>query len=159
MTINVIKKSFLILLLLVATACQQQMEPSVENINAIFQTQDFQIKFMLENDKEYRMGFLNNEMAFFSDAPTYRKELSYDDVRLINTFVETRFRESELQQGLESKFETEKDTVSGVKIQSQSQIEIYNDARKVVFSTTPMRKEFEQLLTQLELPHVPTNKK
>ena len=135
-------KKVLILLLILTTSCQQQLEPSVENINSIFATQDFQIRFTLESGDEYRMGFLNNEMAYFSPEETVRRELSYEDVRLINTFVGERFRESELE--LESE---------------NNKIEIYNDTEKVIFKTPDFTAEFEELLSKLKLPYVPTEKK
>jgi hypothetical protein len=95
----------------------------------------------MEHGTVYRMGFLNNEIAFFSAQKTLRKELSYDDVRLINTFVGDRFRESEIATN------------------TAGRIEIYNDTNKVVFSSTDYSVEFEKLLLKLELPYVSTEKK
>jgi len=139
------KKLLLLLSLILAASCQQELAPSVEHINSIFATQDFQIKFTVENGEEYRMGFLNNDIAYFSPQETVRRELSYDDVRLINTFVGDRFRESDTQT------ETEKSL--------NSTIEIYNDSKKVVFKTQNYREEFEELLLKLKLPYVSTTKK
>jgi hypothetical protein len=115
----------------------------MDNINSIFKTQDFGIRFTLESGDEYWMGFLNNDISYFSPQETIRRELSYDDVRLINTFVGERFRES--------KTKTEKSL--------NSTIEIYNDTRKVFFNTPHFTAEFEQLLSQLKLPYVSTEKK
>jgi hypothetical protein len=129
-----------------AISCQREMEPTIANINSIYDTQDFQIKFEMNGGEVYRMGFLNNDMAFFSPAQTLRRELSYDDVRLINTFVEARFRESVIK--LKSESQPERD-----------QVEIYNDSKRVVFQTPEYRTEFESLLTQLNLPYVPIKKK
>ena len=150
------KKLFLLLTLIIATSCQQQLEPSVANINSIFETQDFQIRFTVENGGVYRMGFLNNEIAYFSEQGTVRRELSYDDVRLINTFVQNRYRNSEieLEPEHESEHESEKDAAA-----ERSQIEIYNDSKKVVFQTPDYRAKFEELLTKLKLPYVSTEKK
>lgn len=135
------KSLFLILILATTVSCQQDLEPSVKNINSIFKTQDFTIRFELENDEIYRMGFLNNQISYFSPQETVRRELSYDDVVLINTFVGDRFRESEKSTN------------------NPAQIEIYNDSKKVVFITPDYRSELENLLTQLKLPYVPTAKK
>jgi hypothetical protein len=136
------KKLALLLLLTAIVSCQQEVEPSVDNINSVFKTQDFGIRFTMESGVEYRMGFLNNDISYFSPQETIRRELSYDDVRLINTFVGERFRESELE--LESK---------------NSSIEIYNDTKKVIFNTPDFTAEFEELLLKLKLPYVSTEKK
>jgi hypothetical protein len=121
----------------------------MDNINSVFETQDFGIRFTLESGDEYRMGFLNNDISYFSPQETIRRELSYDNVRLVNTFVELRFRESKTETETETK--TEKSL--------NSTIEIYNDTRKVVFNTPHFTAEFEQLLSQLKLPYVSTEKK
>jgi hypothetical protein len=143
------KKLALLLLLTAIVSCQQELEPSVNNINSVFETQDFGIRFTLESGDEYRMGFLNNDISYFSPQETIRRELSYDDVRLINTFVADRFRESE----------SETETETGTEKNLNSSIEIYNDTRKVVFNTPHFTAEFEQLLSQLKLPYVSTEKK
>ena len=135
------KKLLLLFVIMTGASCQQQMEPTVENINQIFQTYDFQIKFHINNGQEYRMGFLNNEIAYFSPQETVRRELSYDDVRLINTFVQYRFRES------------------GTAPTTPHKIEIYNDSKSVAFNTMNYQKDFEQLLNKLNLPYVPTTQK
>ncbi len=145
------KKLFLLLFLLAATSCQKTLEPDVENINSIFATQDFQIKFAMGNGDEYRMGFLNNEIAYFSPQETMRRELSYDDVRLINTFVQNCYRDSETELELEPENE--------MQMSNSSTIEIYNDSKKVVFTTGNYHSEFEQLLTKLNLPYVSTTPK
>lgn len=141
------KNLFLILPLFLIVSCQKDLEPSMDNINSVFETQDFGIRFTLESGDEYRMGFLNNDISYFSPQETIRRELSYDNVRLVNTFVELRFRES--------KTETETKTEKSL----NSTIEIYNDTRKVVFNTPHFTAEFEQLLSQLKLPYVSTEKK
>lgn len=145
-------RNLALLILLMATAsCQQEVEPSVDNINSIFATQDFQIRFTMENGDEYRMGFLNNDINYFSPQETIRRELSYDDVRLINTFVGERFRTSTALSMNSSETQTEKDL--------NSSIEIYNDTKKVIFNSPDFTAEFEELLLKLKLPYVPTAKK
>ncbi|WP_194851651.1 hypothetical protein [Nonlabens antarcticus] len=143
------KNLFLLLPLLLIISCQKELEPSIPNINSIFDTQDFNIRFMMKNGTEYRMGFLNNEIAFFSPQETLRRELSYDDVVLINTFVGDRFRTSAaLSMNSSEKAHN-----------NAGQIEIYNDSKKVVFSSPDYSAGFEQLLIKLKLPYVSTKKK
>ncbi|BAO54911.1 hypothetical protein [Nonlabens marinus] len=151
-------KKILILILILTTSCQQELDPSAANINSIFETQDFQIRFTLENGSEYRMGFLNNEMAFFSPTETVRRELSYDDVRLINTFVQNRYRASEDK----IRFQPQVDAVNPAmteRSQNHSRIEIYNDTKKVTLTTPDATASFQELLSKLELPYVSTEKK
>ena len=114
-----------------------------------FETQDFQIRYTLENGDEYRMGFLNNDMAFFNPNETIRRELSYEDVRLINTFVASTTL-SHLQTG---------DNTTVTERSRGYQIEIYNDSKKVTVETNDYQNEFEILLTKLNLPYVSTTTK
>ncbi|KQC32423.1 hypothetical protein AAU57_03080 [Nonlabens sp. YIK11] len=149
------KKLVLFLSVILTVSCQQELEPNVENINSIFDTQDFQIRFTLANGDEYRMGFLNNEMAFFSPKETIRRELSYEDARLINTFVA-----SATLSYLETVKKSNDKNATAERSRSQSnRIEIYNDSKKVVFETPDYDADFEELLTQLKLPYVSTEKK
>jgi hypothetical protein len=106
------KKLTLLTLLTATLSCRQEIKPSVDNINSVFETQDFGIRFTMESGDEYRMGFLNNDISYFSNQATIRSELSYDDVRLINTFVGDRFRESEIPTN------------------TAGRIEFYNDSKK-----------------------------
>lgn len=95
------------------------------------------------------MGFLNNEIAFFSPNETIRRELSYEDVRLINTFVASTTL-SYLQTG---------DNTTVTELSRGYQIEIYNDSKKVTVETDDYQNEFEILLTKLNLPYVSTTTK
>lgn len=74
---------FLLLLLL---SCS--LPPTVENVNKIFESQDFTLAFIKQNVAEQSLSFANGVMVYKSDQPTYRREVTYDEVVLINDFIQ-----------------------------------------------------------------------
>ncbi|AZQ43078.1 hypothetical protein [Nonlabens ponticola] len=135
------KKILPLLVFLLLLSCQKELAATSENINAVFDTQDFSIRYVILENEEHRMSFMNNVMAYFGPEETIRKELSYDEAILINTFVQDRFQ---------NRNQTAAKT---------DQLIIYNDTKKVVFETAAFEKEFETLLQQLDIPYVSAKKK
>jgi hypothetical protein len=132
--------TFIISVLLLC-ACQQEVDPTIENINAIFQTKDFSIEFIVEENRSHRLSFRDDFMSYFSNAATQRKTISYHEAALVNTFVQNKF--------------SKQDTT----ISATQQLLIYNDTKKVILNVPDYEQELKVLLEQLKLNYVPTQKK
>jgi len=74
---------FLILLI----SCARAVEPTVENINKIFASQDFSFEFHELGKAKKSISFREDYLVYKSDASTIRREITYDEVVLINNFI------------------------------------------------------------------------
>jgi hypothetical protein len=113
----------------------------MENINSIFETKDFSIEYDIADHSSHRFSFRDDYVSYFSDQPTQRKDISYDEATLVNNFVQKLFNRRESNE------------------LSQRQLIIYNDSKKIILNVPDADAELEQLLDQLQLPYVPTKKK
>ena len=68
--------------------CARNVEPTPENINKIFSSKDFTFEFHKANGKKQSISFRNDYLVYKSDKPTLRREISYDEVVLINDFIQ-----------------------------------------------------------------------
>ncbi|MBW1294001.1 hypothetical protein [Aquimarina litoralis] len=69
-------------------SCAKQVEPTVENINKIFASQDFTFEFHKSGESKKSISFRNDYLVYKSDQPTFRREITYDEVLLINDFIQ-----------------------------------------------------------------------
>ena len=75
--------------LLFAVGCARRLEPTVENINKIFTSKDFTFEFHTMNEKCTSLSFRNDYLVYKTDSsPIYRREITYDEVLLINDFIQ-----------------------------------------------------------------------
>ncbi len=76
------------LTLFLAMSCARNVEPTAENINKIFASKDFTFEFTTANGMKRSLSFRNDYLVYKSDHPTFRREVSYDEVVLINDFIQ-----------------------------------------------------------------------
>lgn len=139
----------IIFLLLLTTSCQQEVEPTIENINSIFETKDFSVE-MFYNDKSYRLSFRDDFMTYVSPKETQRKTISYDEAALVNAYVQNEFRSS-----------LQSEQKGGIGFPFYKPLVIYNNTKKVTLSVpdTEENEHMAQLLNSLNLNYVPTQEK
>lgn len=78
----------LLLLLMYTISCARYVEPTVEQINIIFSSKDFTFEFNRLDGRQESLSFRNDFLVYKSDKPTFRREISYDEVLLINDFIQ-----------------------------------------------------------------------
>ncbi|WP_299258898.1 hypothetical protein [uncultured Aquimarina sp.] len=82
-------RNFLIFFALIfITSCARNVEPTVENINKIFSSQDFTFEFHQIGKTNKSISFRDDYLVYKSDQPTIRREITYDEVLLINNFIQ-----------------------------------------------------------------------
>ncbi|WP_159090953.1 hypothetical protein [Aquimarina aquimarini] len=79
-------KIFFIVVFVVS--CAREVEPTAKNINTIFDSKDFTFEFNRSNGDKESLSFRNDYLVYKSDKPTYRREIHYDEVLLINNFIQ-----------------------------------------------------------------------
>jgi len=82
------RKILVILILIFITSCARNVEPTVENINKIFASQDFTFEFHPIGATKKSISFRDDYLVYKSDDPTLRREITYDEVLLINDFIQ-----------------------------------------------------------------------
>lgn len=82
------RKFLIILILIFITSCARNVEPTVENINKIFASQDFTFEFHPIGATKKSINFRDDYLVYKSDDPTLRREITYDEVLLINDFIQ-----------------------------------------------------------------------
>ncbi|MBP2834155.1 hypothetical protein J8281_18300 [Aquimarina sp. U1-2] len=69
-------------------SCAREVPPTVENINKIFDSKDFTFEFHNNENTCQSISFRNDYLVFKSDLPTVRREITYEEVLLINDFIQ-----------------------------------------------------------------------
>lgn len=69
-------------------SCAKSVEPTPNNINKIFASQDFTFEFHQSGESKKSISFRNDYLVYKSDEPTFRREITYDEVLLINEFIQ-----------------------------------------------------------------------
>ncbi len=123
------------------TSCQQEVDPTIENINSIFETKDFSVEFVMDGDRSYRLSFRDDFMTYVAPEETQRKTISYNEAVLVNSFVQNQF-------GKQDSTTT-----------NPQELLIYNDTKKVTLLVPEYEEELAQLLNTLNLNYVPTPEK
>ncbi|MFD2563661.1 hypothetical protein [Aquimarina rubra] len=81
-------KRILIFLVCISVAgCARTVEPTTENINKIFASQDFTFEFHQLGETTKSISFREDYLVYKSDQPTIRRVITYDEVLLINNFI------------------------------------------------------------------------
>lgn len=127
------KKLVVILFLVLLVACQQQVDPTLENANSIFDSKDFTIEFILNEEKTESMSFIDDIIVYKADVNTTRKTISFNQALLINDFIQNQFTQHD---------QTNSEVPS---------IAIYNTAKKVTFKIPNYKPEYLELIQKLKL--------
>lgn len=70
-------------------SCAKSVDPTVENINKIFDSKDFTFEFHKATDNTIKsFSFIDDIVVYKSDKPTYRREITYAEVLLINDYIQ-----------------------------------------------------------------------
>ena len=122
--------------------CARTVEPTPSNINTIFKSKDFTFEFHSKKGTCQSISFRNDYLVYKSDQPTYRRAIEYDEVLLINDFIQNIVN-------LHS---------DSIDAETSSHYIIKNTAYKVII--TPKQEEyyFEALLKTLKLDKIPLKK-
>ncbi|WP_091406281.1 hypothetical protein [Aquimarina amphilecti] len=129
------KKALLIICYLISIGCARNVEPSVENVNKIFASQDFTFEFNEFGSIKKSISFRDDYLVYKSDQPTLRREITYDEVLLINDFIQ----------------EIVDSHQKGLDIESSSYYVLKNTAYKTVIISEQEDFYFEALLKTLKL--------
>ncbi len=82
------KKIVLLIIVIFLMSCARTLEPTPENINKIFLSKDFTFEFHKKDGVCESLSFRNDYLVYKSDQPTLRREITYDEVLLINDFIQ-----------------------------------------------------------------------
>ncbi len=82
------KRILVIFVCIGITSCALTVEPTVENVNKIFSSQDFTFEFHKVGETTKSISFRDDYLVYKNDKPTLRREISYDEVLLINDFIQ-----------------------------------------------------------------------
>ncbi len=121
--------------LIVIASCARKVEPTAENINTIFASKDFTFEFNRVDGKKQSLSFRNDYLVYKSDQPTFRRGIEYNEVLLINDFIQNIVR-------LHSKTRNPK---------TSSYYVIKNTAYKVVIVPDQQDYYFDALIKTLKL--------
>ncbi|MBQ4822051.1 hypothetical protein [Aquimarina sp. MMG016] len=77
-----------LLFVFIMSGCARNVEPTVENINKIFSSQDFTFEFHKTDGACESLSFRNDYLVYKSNKPTIRREITYEEVLLINDFIQ-----------------------------------------------------------------------
>ncbi|MAQ75513.1 MAG: hypothetical protein CL613_04170 [Aquimarina sp.] len=69
-------------------SCAQQVDPTADNINKIFNSKDFTFEFHPIDGTTKSLSFRVDYLVYQSDQPTVRREVSYEEVVLINDYIQ-----------------------------------------------------------------------
>jgi hypothetical protein len=86
------KKLLTLLLLVILVSCAQEVDPTIENMNDIFESNDFTIEFIIDADATESMSFIEDLIVYKSAVGVVRRSISYDEALLINDFIQSQFR-------------------------------------------------------------------
>ena len=114
-------------------SCTQSLEPSIENINSIFQSNDFTIEYILDSDDKESMSFRDDYIVYKKAEGVKRRTITYDEALLINDFIQNQFQ-------------FHKDNHS-----ETPAIIILNTAKKVTLKIPNYEVDYRNLINKLDL--------
>ncbi|GAA4275091.1 hypothetical protein U6A24_17130 [Aquimarina gracilis] len=82
------RKSIIVTVAIILVSCVRSLEPTPNNINKIFASKDFTFEFHKKNGTCESLSFRNDYLVYKSANPTIRREITYDEVLLINDFIQ-----------------------------------------------------------------------
>lgn len=86
------KKLILLLSIILLASCTQEVEPTIENMNSIFESKDFTIEYHLTDSKTESMSFIEDILVFKANDSVVRKTISFDEALLINQLIQNKFK-------------------------------------------------------------------
>ena len=86
------KKLILLLSIILLASCTQEVEPTIENMNSIFESKDFTIEYHLTYSKTESMSFIEDILVFKANDSVVRKTISFDEALLINQLIQNKFK-------------------------------------------------------------------
>ncbi len=127
------KKIILLLSLIILVSCAQEVDPTVNNMNDIFDSKDFTIEFVLDDSRTESMSFIEDIIVYKTAKETKRNTITFDEALLINDFIQSQFKLHD---------------ASNSEIPS---IIILNTAKKVTLKIPKYEAAYSNLITKLEL--------
>ncbi|MEN8897530.1 MAG: hypothetical protein ABF247_13685 [Nonlabens sp.] len=127
------KKIILLLSLIILVSCAQEVDPTVNNMNDIFDSKDFTIEFVLDDSRTESMSFIEDIIVYKTAKETKRSTITFDEALLINDFIQSQFKLHD---------------ASNSEIPS---IIILNTAKKVTLKIPKYEAAYSNLITKLEL--------
>jgi hypothetical protein len=127
------KKIILLISLIILASCAQEVDPTVDNMNDIFNSKDFTIEYVLDDSRTESMSFIEDIIVYKTAKGTKRRTITFDEALLINDFIQSQFKLHE---------------ASNSNIPS---IIILNTAKKVTLKTPNYEANYLDLINKLEL--------
>jgi hypothetical protein len=127
------KKIILLISLIIFASCVQEVDPTVDNMNDIFNSKDFTIEYVLDDSRTESMSFIEDIIVYKTTKGTKRRTITFDEALLINDFIQSQFKLHE---------------ASNSNIPS---IIILNTAKKVTLKTPNYEANYLDLINKLEL--------
>ena len=81
-------KPITVLIFMLLSSCARQVDPTADNINKIFNSKDFTFEFHPIDGTSKSLSFRVDYLVYQSDQPTVRREVSYEEVVLINDYIQ-----------------------------------------------------------------------
>ncbi|MEW7289348.1 hypothetical protein [Aquimarina sp. 2304DJ70-9] len=85
---HILQRVAIFFILVFVVGCARNVEPTAENINKIFASKDFTFEFNKADGLKRSISFRNDYLVYKSDQPTFRRGVTYDEVLLINNFIQ-----------------------------------------------------------------------
>lgn len=114
-------------------SCQQTADVNTENINSIFQSKDFTIEYILNDDTTASMSFIEDYIVYKKAEEVVRRTITYDEALLINDFIQNQFR-----------FHNDSNSETPAII-------ILNTAKKVTLKIPNYEMDYRNLINKLDL--------
>lgn len=128
----------ILIIVVLLAGCARSLEPTPENINKIFASKDFTFEFHKKEGTCKSLSFRNDYLVYKSDGPTLRREITYDEVLLINDFIQKIVNKH----------------INGLDSENNSHYIIKNTAYKVVIVPKQEDFYFDALIKTLKLDKV-----
>ncbi|WP_405378168.1 hypothetical protein [Nonlabens sp. Asnod3-A02] len=87
------KKLILLLSIILLASCTQEVEPTIENMNSIFESKDFTIEYHLTDARVESMSFIEDILVYKANDSVVRKTISFDEALLINQLIQEKFKQ------------------------------------------------------------------
>ncbi|WP_292891290.1 hypothetical protein [Nonlabens sp.] len=83
------KKLLLLFSIVTIASCTQSLEPSIENINSIFQSKDFTSEYIRDSHDKESMSFRDDYIVYKKAEGVKRRTITYKEALFINDFIKT----------------------------------------------------------------------
>ncbi len=79
----------ILMLTLLLYSCGQQLPTTIDNVNKIFSSQDFTLEINDPSQEKITLSFVNGYFVYKDSLNTYRREITYREVVMINEFIQS----------------------------------------------------------------------